>query len=158
VDGTENKSGNLQFYTNLSVQTGDTRYNLQFFLTDLGEHKAILGYLWFAATQPKINWKQGWIDYTQLHIILQAPNARKAVFGLQTRNHPHPIQTEIYFIGQVTIGEATTLNATIPQEYQRHSKIFSEAESQQLPAHSVWDHAIELSQMHPRHSLEDYFP
>ena len=33
---------------------------------------------------------------------------------------------------------------SIPQEYQRHSQIFSEAESQRLPRHSIWDHAIEL--------------
>jgi hypothetical protein len=31
--------------------------HIRFFLTDLGEHKAILGYLWFMAVQPKINWK-----------------------------------------------------------------------------------------------------
>ena len=32
----------------------------------------------------------------------------------------------------------------IPQEYQRHHKVFSEEQSQRLPQHSVWDHAIEL--------------
>ena len=29
-------------------------------------------------------------------------------------------------------------------KYQQHAKIFSEQESQQLPKHTVWDHAIEL--------------
>ena len=70
VDGTENKSGELRFYTDLSVRTGGITNPLQFFLSDLGEHKAILGYPWFAATQPKIDWKRGWIDHTQLPIIL----------------------------------------------------------------------------------------
>ena len=32
----------------------------------------------------------------------------------------------------------------LPQEYQRHHKIFSEQESQQLLGHTIWDHAIEL--------------
>ena len=50
VDGTENKSGELKYYTDLEVQTGTTRSPLQFFLMDLGENKAILGYSWFAAT------------------------------------------------------------------------------------------------------------
>ena len=144
VDGSENKSGDLQFYTDLSVQTGDTWQILWFFLTDLGEHKAILGYLWFTATQPKIDWKQGWIDHTQLPIILWAPNARKAIFGLRTTNRPRAIKTEQYFIGKVTIREASTSTPSIPSEYQRHSKIFSEKESQQLPGHSIWDHTIEL--------------
>src|SRR6267142_2245760 len=55
VDGTENKSRKLQFYTNLNVQTGATKTTLQFFLSDLGEHKAILGYPWFSAMQPCID-------------------------------------------------------------------------------------------------------
>ena len=55
VDGTENKSGELKYYTDLEVQTGTTRSPLCFFLTDLGENKVILGYLWFAAIQLKID-------------------------------------------------------------------------------------------------------
>jgi len=73
VDRTENKAGMLKHYTDIEVQTGTSRNQLRFFLSDLGEHKAILGYSWFAAVQPKINWKQGWIDSTQLPIILRAP-------------------------------------------------------------------------------------
>jgi hypothetical protein len=80
VDGTENKAGELRFYTDLQVQTGGTRTQLRFFLLDLGEHKAILGYSWFAAVQPNIDWKQGWIDHTQLPVILRAHNAKKAKF------------------------------------------------------------------------------
>ena len=69
VDGTQNKSGELQFYTDLAVQTGSNRTNLRFFLTDLGDHKAILGYPWFSASQPRIDWKRGWIEHSQLPII-----------------------------------------------------------------------------------------
>ena len=75
VDGTENKSGKLQFYMDLDIQTGSTKTTLQFFLSDLGEHKAILGYPWFSAMQPRIDWKRGWIDHTQLPIVFRAPNA-----------------------------------------------------------------------------------
>jgi hypothetical protein len=44
IDGTKNKSGSLQFYTDLDMQTGTQRCTLWFFLLDLGEHKVILGY------------------------------------------------------------------------------------------------------------------
>ena len=64
VDKTENKSGVLQFYTDLQVRSGQENVWLRFFLSDLGDHKAILGYPWFAAVQPKIDWKRGWIDHT----------------------------------------------------------------------------------------------
>src|SRR5260370_28262474 len=53
IDGTENWSGDLQHYTILNVRTRSTTVPLQFFLSDLVEHKAILGYPWFAAMQPK---------------------------------------------------------------------------------------------------------
>ena len=43
VDESENKSGQLLFYMDLQVQTGQQTTNLRFFLSDLGEHKAILG-------------------------------------------------------------------------------------------------------------------
>jgi len=80
IDGTENKAGKLQFYTDVSLQTETKRTNHQFFLLDLGEVKAIFGYPWFADTQPKIDWLKGWIDSSQLSIILRSPNAQKAQF------------------------------------------------------------------------------
>jgi hypothetical protein len=145
VDGTENKSGELKYYTDLEVQTGPQRTKMRFFLSDLGEHKAILGYSWFAATQPKIDWKRGWIDHSNLPIILRAPDAKKARFAPRTINRPRPTRTDRYFIGRVTIGEAkATEEAKLPTEYRRHAKIFSETESQRLPRHTIWDHAIEL--------------
>ncbi len=88
VDGTENKSRELRYYTDLQVQTGTNYTNLQFYLTELGEQKAILGYPWFAAVQPKIDWKRGWINHTQLPVILRANNVKKAIFIPRQQNIP----------------------------------------------------------------------
>jgi hypothetical protein len=60
----------------------------RFFLSDLGEHKMILGYLWFAETQPNIDWKWGWMDHSQLPIIIRAPDAARAQFAPRTKNIP----------------------------------------------------------------------
>jgi hypothetical protein len=43
---------------------------MRFFLTDLGTQKLILGYPWFAAMQPQIDWAQGWLEYAHLPIVL----------------------------------------------------------------------------------------
>jgi hypothetical protein len=59
IDGTENQAGELQFYTDLSIQTGTRHIMMRFMLSNLGEQKAILGYPWFAAMQPQIDWAQG---------------------------------------------------------------------------------------------------
>jgi len=145
VDGTENKAGQLQFYTDLAIQMGATTTNMRFFLTQLGEHKAILGYPWFAAIQPKIDWKRGWIDHTQLPIIFKAPDAAKARFLPHTINKPCPTQVNQLLLCRATIGntqESKTIQ--IPQEYAKHNKVFSKEQSQRLPKHTIWDHAIEL--------------
>jgi hypothetical protein len=55
VDGTVNRGRKLKYYMDLEVQTGMNKTQMRFFLTDLGEHKAILGYSWFAVVQPKID-------------------------------------------------------------------------------------------------------
>src|SRR5712691_6188155 len=65
IDGTENKAGELRFYTDLQVQIGRIITPLRFFLSDLGEHTAILRYAWFAAVQPKNDSTRGRIDHTQ---------------------------------------------------------------------------------------------
>ena len=95
-----------------------------------------------------MDWKRGWIDMSQLPIVLSAPNVAKATYTPRTKNIPHPTRkiTEQYFLGRVTIGTTTKEepNTTVPKEYQRHSKVFSKTESQRLPQSTVWHHAIEL--------------
>jgi hypothetical protein len=56
IDGTLNQGGSLEFFTDVQVQMGANHTNMRFFLTNLGDHKLILGYPWFAAVQPKIDW------------------------------------------------------------------------------------------------------
>jgi hypothetical protein len=68
VDSTPNQSGELQYFTDLQVQTATQRSTLCFFLSNLGENTAILGYPWFAEFQPRI-------DHRQLPIILRVPDA-----------------------------------------------------------------------------------
>ena len=147
VDGTENKSGKLKYYTDLNVRTGENTTTLRFFLSDLGEHKVILGYPWFVVTQPRIDWKKGWIDHSQLPIVLRAPNAQKATFVPRIQNVPWPTQKEKYYLCRVMIHlerpEDVDLTK-VPEEFHQHAKVFSKQRSQWLPKRTVWDHTIEL--------------
>jgi hypothetical protein len=122
VDGTSNQSGDLLYYTNLSVQTGDKQINLRFFLSNLGENKAILRYPWFAAMQPKIDWRRGWIDHSQLPIIFRTTDAAKARFSPRTINIPR--EPCILKIGRLSIHIATP-TPRIPQQYRAYERVFS---------------------------------
>src|SRR5712675_3514289 len=159
VDGTTNKTGSLKYYVDLQVQTGTKRTSMRFFLTDLGHHRVILGYPWFAANQPKIDWARGWIDTTQLPLILRDAKAEKPRFNPNTRDLPDPVDSEILYIGRITVMSQIARQTTsstlaeehdrpnltpIPTEYRRHQKVFSEEAAQRFPESRVWDHAIEL--------------
>ena len=120
---------------------------LRFFLSDLREHKVILGYPWFAATQPRIDWKKGWIDHSQLPIVLRAPNTQKATFIPRIRNIPQPTRKERYFLCRVTVHPEQSEDADltkVPEEFYRHAKVFSKQRFQRLPKRTIWDHAIKL--------------
>ena len=102
IDWTQNKNGDIEHYTDLEIQMGNQRVWLRFFLTDLANQKAILGYPWFAANQPKINWAQGWIDSKQLPLILRTRKALESQISWCTmtlqdkrkpidKHHPPPI-------------------------------------------------------------------
>src|SRR5579864_9418647 len=73
VDKTRNKNGDITHYTDLVVRTGERKVTMRFFLTNLGEQRLILGYPWFAAMQPHIDWVRGRIEYEQLPIVLTTP-------------------------------------------------------------------------------------
>jgi len=158
--GQRTKTGTLKYYTDLEVQTGPKRTNMRFFLADLGDHKVILGYPWFAANQPKIDWARGWIDTTQLPLILRKYQCNTAT--VQPKHaQPTPIRRKknSFTLGRVIIGSQVarqTMSSTlaeehdrpqlnpIPTEYRHHAKVFSEEAAQRFPESRVWDHAIEL--------------
>jgi hypothetical protein len=147
VDGTPNRQGQLQFYMDLKVQTGRTHTRMRFFLTDLGEHKLILGYPWFAAKQPKIDWPMGWIDHSQLPIVLKSEDAEKAQFLPRTQPKTHAQSAPVWIarVEWTPHERKIPINIPIiPTAYRRHHKVFSEEASHRFPEPRIWDHAIEL--------------
>ena len=80
MDGTINKAGEILWYTDLKVQTGMQHTWMRFFLSNIGQHRIILGYPWFVAVQPKIDWHSAWIDIGHLLIVLHAKDVAKARF------------------------------------------------------------------------------
>jgi hypothetical protein len=59
VDGTHNQDGRIEQSVHLYIDNGEQRVKTQFFVTNLGNDHIILGYPWFEAFNPKINWKEG---------------------------------------------------------------------------------------------------
>jgi hypothetical protein len=91
VDGTPNAKGEIQHYVDLELKQGDLKRTLRFFLTDIGDRDIILGYPWFAAIQPNIDWARGWIATEQLPVILKTIDAGKSSLRTTTAKCPTTI-------------------------------------------------------------------
>ena len=140
--------------------------NLQFFLTEIGDRDLILGYPWFAAVQPAIDWAQGWIETEQLPIILKMEAARNAWFLPRQINVPRWPPEEAMHIAFVMFPDMQVLQRQtvvsqlakqartrktdpLPPHYRRHAHVFSKKELQRFPGPRIWDHAIKLKKDAP---------
>jgi hypothetical protein len=140
VDRTQNRAGDLKYYVDLNTRTGLRNMNLRYFLMDLGDHKVILGYPWFTTAQPKINWARGWIDHSQLPIVLRARDAARAQFTAGKVGLPSI---------KIQRGKVEITDRRIPPQYKQYAKVFSEEELKRLPPERPWDHAIDLKEGAP---------
>jgi len=86
--------------------------------------------------QPKIDWARGWIDHSQLPIVLRAADAAMAQFSARMTRLP-PMKIKRGKVERLT-------QERIPLQYQRYAKVFSDKESKRFPPERPWDHTIDL--------------
>ena len=164
IDGTNNKAGRITEYVDLSVQTGKKQNKMRFLVTDLGQEDLILGYPWLATFEPKFSWADGTIDTENLPIIVKSLNWETRLTKTTiSRTTAEPISTqeraqiveeleeECFTISTRLAQEAHQYQqeVKIPEEYQRHSKVFSKEELHRFPPPRPWDHAIDLKEGTP---------
>ena len=164
IDGTNNKAGRITQYVDLNVQTGRKQNKMRFLITDLGHKDLILGYPWLATFEPKFSWADGTIDVEYLPVIVKSldweTRLTKATISW-TMTEPVSIQEKTNIVEELeeecfTISTRLAQEAhqyqqevKIPEEYQRHSRVFSEEESHRFPPSRPWDHAIDLKEGAP---------
>ena len=62
VDGTPNKSGEILEAVNLLVNNNGNKASHTFFVANIGQDDFILGYPFFEATNPNVDWSGGRIE------------------------------------------------------------------------------------------------
>jgi hypothetical protein len=72
VDGTENKAGLLTEYCTLQVSKGDKETLQKFYITSLGNNRAIFSYPWLRDFNPNIDWLTGEVKgaKTRIRMVL----------------------------------------------------------------------------------------
>jgi len=153
VDGTKNQGGQITHCVHLYIQHEKNKQKrAKFFITNLGKDQLILGYPWLEEFNPEINWTDGKLLGTCVHLKTPALVAKE-----QLRTHDRKIETKE--ISKVTIAQQmaekhledsdTVKTTTILPEYQRHAKVFSEKEAKRFPPSREWDHWIPLKKDAP---------
>jgi RNase H-like domain found in reverse transcriptase/Reverse transcriptase (RNA-dependent DNA polymerase) len=129
VDGTHNQDGKIERSVHLYIDNGQQRIQTPFFVTNLGKDRIILGYPWFEAFNPKIDWKEG---------KLLGPRMELKTTGAINQEHvnqAYEIRRLAMEIRKTTITQKMAeafqtdkpkKDILIPLEYQRHTKVFSE--------------------------------
>ena len=137
---------------------------MRFLVTDLGHEDLILGYPWLATFEPKFSWADGTIDVENLPVIIRSLDWETRLtkttisqitaepVSVQERMHiVEELEEECFTISTRLAQEAKQYQQVveIPEEYRRHSRVFSEEESHRFPPSRPWDHAIELKEGAP---------
>ena len=148
----------------LSVQTGQKQNKMRFLVTNLGHEDLILGYPWLATFEPKFGWADGTIDTEYLPVIVKSLNwetrltkttiSRVTVEPISNQEKMQiveELEEECFTISTRLAQEAHQYQqeVKVPEEYQRHLKVFSEEESHRFPPSRPWDHTIELKEGAP---------
>jgi Retroviral aspartyl protease len=143
VDGTENQGGIISESCVLHVRRGERQIAQRFYVTNLGQDRIILGYPWLREFNPEIDWEEGtlvgdrvrleeigiaWEGYRQQQIKIRKTHFAQD-WAIQAKDQRQQESVE---------------EQGIPEEYQRHHKVFSDQQATRFPPSRPEDHAIKL--------------
>ena len=63
IDGTNNKAGQITRKCQLKVKLGNASQEMDFYVTNLGQDRIVLGYPFLRMFNPTINWSNGGINH-----------------------------------------------------------------------------------------------
>src|SRR5712675_3445124 len=66
IDGTNNQAGLITEKCRLKVRLGKVDQEMDFFITNLGQDRIVLGYPFLRFFNPTINWEKGNLDHASL--------------------------------------------------------------------------------------------
>src|SRR5258708_5541044 len=149
IDGTTNSAGNITQKCVLNVQIKGQIKEQEFFITNLGQDRVVLGYPFLRTFNPQIDWEKG-----ELHGARQIK-----VTPMQIWEHRWKVwkMGKTFQIWKTTFAQkwAAIANKTkeklknLPKENQEHRKVFSKEEAEQLPPHQIEDMEINFKQGAP---------
>jgi hypothetical protein len=149
VDNTTNQMGSITEAVILVVQHQSRTRVHQFLVADIGDDSMILGFPFFEAANPLIEWSEG---HTHSDVIMTTEERlQMAVPEWEDGDKLVELPTDLkkttmaqHFAEQATDKEERFWKELVPARYHHHGKTFSEQASECFPSPQKWDHAIDL--------------
>jgi hypothetical protein len=128
----------------LSIHHEDYNEEHRFLVADIREDNVILGYPFFEAANPLIDWPMG-----RMHETITTTEVRPPVKGPSSWIHQIALMLKRTTIAQQLTEQASskeeqTWEELVPKQYHKFGSIFSERDSKRFPGPRKWDHTIDL--------------
>jgi len=145
VDGTEDKQGEMMHYCQLRIIYNGEEDLQNFYLTSLGKDRIILGYPFMSCFNPRVNWRKG--SLSKGKVVIQSAvfkHLDQMVTNWQAkaqRQLGDPEHEEAIYVRKATISQRMAhdyqrtkpkIDISIPPEFQRYAKVFSEEEARKF--------------------------
>ena len=175
IDGSKNRAGKITRFVRLRLLIGDLERWREFLITDLGPEDVVLGLPWLRSVNPEIDWAEGTMTVDSegikgTGIQVEQVTANRVQRRRWCRNGVlEDISGTLWCAAGLTYstelaGQANkqkpkrTFEEIVPKEYRQYAKVFSEIESERLPEHKPYDHAIDLKPETPETLRSKVYP
>jgi hypothetical protein len=139
VDGTTNRAGQINHYTNLQFDYDGKIENLPLFIMNLGKDWIILGLFWFQKLEPTIFWKQ-----EELLGKLTVKTSSKVLEINKTT-----LATSWAIQGEVE--KVRPSEKDVPDQYKEYANVFSEEKAKRFSPKREEDHEIKFTNNVPKY-------
>jgi reverse transcriptase-like protein len=140
----DNKLGKVTDEVWLSIHHENYDEEHRFLVADIGEDDIILGYPFFEAANPLIDWPTGrmrrTVTTTEVRTPIKGPSSWIRRISLMLKKTTIAQQ----LAEQALSKEEQSWEELIPKQYHKFGSIFSEIDSERFPGPRKWDHAINL--------------
>src|SRR6201990_193298 len=171
VDGSENKTGEITHYCWLRIVFKGRQRLQKFYIASLGRESIILGYPFLYVFTPEVDWKAGKLLEGEVSLqnprykyrirdVLKIQKEALAKVGVPKEGEAIYMRRNIAqdWAHQASEQEIKLMEEMIPEEYQRHAKVFSEQELKRFPPAREEDMRITLKPDAPEVINTKIFP
>lgn len=171
IDGTKNSAGTVALSARLCLRVGDVEGWHDFLVTNLGPEDVVLGLPWLRSVNPNIDWtkgtmKMGKARHPEVEQIAANRGQRRRWWKASVLEDPSErLWCAAGFTYSTDLAEKAskakpkrTFEEIVPEEYRQYADVFSEVESERLPAHKPYDHAIDLKPETPETIRSKVYP